>query len=153
MGGVKLKSVLYWSTIHQGIRYLLMTGLSAGITLGLPILLHEGFDVNEEIAVSLALGTSFLINFVTIRVFVFRSIGAPRTELLRFGLTSAGFRIVEYLLFLCLHTLLDLFYVLALGIVLVVSLALKFYCYRVLVFSPVADKGDELQMFHLSRWN
>ena len=95
---------------------------------------------------------SFLINFMTTRVFVFRSISDPRAELFRFGLTSVGFRIGEYLLFLFLHTLLGLFYILALAPVLVVSLALKFFVYRIFVFNSVVDKDEELPVFRLSPW-
>lgn len=121
---------------HQGFRYFLMTGFSATLTLGLPILLHEGAGIAERLSVGLSLATAFVVNFVTIRYVVFRSLGDPVAELIRFAMTSLGFRVGEYVMFLLLHSIVGVFYVLALGIVLFASFVLKFLCYRFLVFTP-----------------
>lgn len=144
MGGLEIRRFLGRQTHNQITRYLSMTAISAGITLGVPVLLHEGLSLDEEIAVALALGTAFIVNFVTMRRVVFRSSDHPIPQLLRFAITNIAFRIGEYLLFVILHTLIGLFYMLALGFVLVCSFILKFLCYRVFVFmselpSPMAS--------------
>ena len=115
-------------------RFLLMTGLSASITLIIPIILREIVGLDEKIAVGLALVVAAAVNFITVRNYVFRSDGAILPQLIRFALSSLVFRGSEYLAFLLLHTFADMFYVLALGIVLVVSFVLKFLFYRVFVF-------------------
>ena len=121
-------------TVHQAAYYLLATGLSAAITLGFPALLHELFFVEEEIAIAAGLFVAFIVNFLTTRLLVFRSSGNVTKELSRFVLVSLGFRIGEYLAFLVLHSILGVFYILAMAIVLVISLVLKFLTYRGYVF-------------------
>ncbi len=115
-------------------RYLVMTGLSACLTMGLPVVLHEIFGLSEEASVAVALLTAFVVNFITLRRVVFRSAGRPTAELLRFFWTGLAFRGGEYLAFLILLSLLRLHYVLALAIVLALSISLKFLCYRSFVF-------------------
>jgi putative flippase GtrA len=115
-------------------RFLAVTVVSAGVTLGAPVLLHELVGMGEEIAVAVALFTAFCLNFFMARIYVFRSGGAVVPQLVRFAGASLAFRLAEYLAFLALHLWLDLFYVLAVAVVLVVSFVLKFLFYRVFVF-------------------
>ena len=118
----------------QAVRYLLMTGLSALVTLGIPALLHEVFDVGEELSVAISLVIAFCVNFLTTRLYVFTSDGRVGPQLVRFALVSAGFRLGEYIAFLILHTWLGLMYLVALALVLIVSIVLKFFAYRQFVF-------------------
>ena len=111
-----------------------MSGLSSIVTVGLPILLHEAFSVAEEAAVAIALVTAFVVNFVTLRVFVFGSIGNKGHEIFRFGLVSAGFRLAEYGIFLVAHNVLQYYYVFALAVMLAISAAGKFVVYKYFVF-------------------
>ena len=121
--------------LHQQVyRYLLMTGLSAVVTVGLPALLHEVFGVGEERAVAVSLAVAFCVNFLTARFYIFRSGGHIGGQLVRFALVSAAFRIGEYLAFLVLHTWLGLMYLVALAAILFVSIVLKFFSYRHFVF-------------------
>lgn len=115
-------------------RYIAMTGLSAAVTLGLPILLHERLAIAEEAAVALALSAAFVLNFLTLRLFVFGSRGGAVRELLKFGATSAGFRFGEYLGFLMLHRILGVNYVMAISAMLALSIVLKFIVYKLFVF-------------------
>ena len=132
------------TTFQQVIRFLLMTLLSAGLTLALPILFHEAFGVPKELAVALALATAFLVNFFTVRIVVFQSVGNPTSEFIRYTLTNAAFRIGEYLLFLLLHAILEIYYILVLGVVLSLSLVAKFILYRFLVFNTPASERNEV---------
>ena len=123
----------------QIVRYFLMTGLSAMITLLLPVALHAGVGLSVETAVAVSLVAAFFVNFLTIRAFVFRSATPAGQQLVRFTLTSAGFRVGEYLFFLILYNILEIYYFTALIVTLVVSLPLKFLCYRRFVFQPLPD--------------
>ena len=122
-------------------RYFLLSGLSAGITFGAPIILHELARFEEKDAVGLALVVAFVVNFLVARSYVFRSNVAMLPQLVRFGLSSLAFRGGEYLAFLFLHSYVGMFYVLAVGIVLAISFVLKFIFYRMFVFK-IAHIGN-----------
>lgn len=140
------------TTFQQVIRFLLMTLLSAGLTLALPILFHEAFGAPKELAVALALATAFVVNFFTVRIVVFRSVGNPASEFIRYTLTNAAFRIGEYFLFILLHAISEMYYILVLGVVLGLSFILKFVLYRFLVFNTPESEQDEVPGPGSSRW-
>ena len=114
-------------------RYGVATGLSATVTIGLPLLLHEVFAVPERIAVGVAFAAAFVLNFVTTRSYVFRSSGAARNELPRYVITSVCFRLGEYGAFLALFQL-GLVYYAAQIIVVALSLILKFFTFKTFVY-------------------
>lgn len=118
----------------------MMTGMSFCMTMGIPVLLHEVFGVYEENAALIALITAFCINFFTARTFVFQSREAMLPQLLRFFLTSLMFRGGEYLTFLAVHRYLEMYYLLALFSVLLVSFVLKFLFYKVFVFKSFPER-------------
>lgn len=124
--------------LSQFVRFLAASCLSASITLGLPIVLHELFGLVEEIAVAIPLALATLVNFITLRRLVFRSIGHLPAEAVRFVIMTLCFRITEYICFLLLHSLLGLHYVLALAIILPTAMASKFLTLRGLVFRSKA---------------
>jgi putative flippase GtrA len=119
--------------LTEMLRFGMATAVSATITLGLPVLLVEFGGVPERRAVAIALAVAFVVNFVTTRRFVFRSEGRAGGELWRFALTSAGFRLAEYLAFLGLHSL-GMVYFLAQALVLTMSFLLKFLVLRSFVY-------------------
>lgn len=119
----------------QAARFGVMTGLSAAMTLGIPVLLHEGLGVREEAAVAAAFATAFCVNFLVARRYVFRSDGRASGEVARFALTTAAFRGAEYLAFLALLRGLGLPYLAALLVVLPASAVAKFVVLRLLVFA------------------
>lgn len=106
---------------------------SALVTLGLPVLLHEGFAVAEPIAVAIAYVVAFGMNFLVQRHFVFRSAGGAGGEVLRYTLTSVVFRSAEYVAFLALFKL-GVVYFVAQLIVVGVSFIIKFVTLRRLVY-------------------
>jgi putative flippase GtrA len=116
----------------QLLRFGVSTALSAGMTLGIPILLHEGFDVEQRNAVAISQSSALLLNFLMIRVFVFRSKRAARRDLAYYVGSAVAFRGLEYLLFLGLFTFIHAFYVAALIVTLGTSTLLKFVWYRFL---------------------
>ncbi len=117
-------------TAGQLFRFGMATGLSALISLGLPILLHEVFHVEQKIAVAISQVTVLLMNFVTLRLFVFRGNGSVRGDLMRYFGSAAIFRGLEYISFLALFELAGLFYLTALVITLIISTLIKFLWYR-----------------------
>ena len=125
---------------RQILRYGFMTALSAAVTLGLPAILRELFLVDEEIAVAIGLFCAFVLNFVTIRKYVFGSSGPVRKELSKFVLASGIFRILEYGMFLVLHSVAGVHYTVATATVLVLSLAVKFVSYRLWIFRPAISE-------------
>lgn len=112
-------------------RFATSTVLSAAITLGVPALLHEIFGVQQALAVGISQSSALLVNFLMIRVFVFRSNRAARHDLAYYVGSAVAFRGLEYLLFLMLYEL-GLFYLIALVLTLGTSTLLKFVWYRFL---------------------
>ncbi len=134
-----LKAFIHKAITHKQVhRYLMASGLSACITLGMPFVLHEVFGVAEQIAVGIALVIAFVANFLMAKTFVFNSNGSHLRELTLFAGASLFFRSFEYLLFLALFDLLHLYYMLALIIVLPTSGIFKFIVYKFVVFKPQA---------------
>lgn len=119
-------------TANQLVRFGAATGLSAVVSLGFPIFLHEALHADQRLAVGISQATVLLLNFVTVRIFVFRGKGTLRRDILRYLGSSAVFRGLEYLSFLLLFEIAGLFYVTALVITLVSSTVIKFFWYRFL---------------------
>ena len=128
--------------LYQGLRYLLMSGISALLSLGIPFALHEGFAVRPDIAVAMGLGTAFVVNFVTAKLFVFQRKGSVKTQFSRYTVASFLFRSSEYLAFLLLHSIFGVQYMMANAAVLFVSFCLKFFVYKIFVFT---HRETELQ--------
>jgi len=114
------------------------------------VLLHEWLGMAERAAVALALTTAFVVNFLVARSYVFKASGAFGPQVLRFAAASAGFRIAEYLAFLFLHTVFGLFYILAIGVVLVISFGVKFVFYRAYVFTSVENGWAQMTVSRLA---
>lgn len=114
----------------QLFRFGLMTAMSATISVGMPVLLHEVFGVAPRIAVAIAFLSAFVVSFATTRSLVFASNGTIRRDFFIFAGSTAAFRVSEYLAFLLLMDTLGLHYVAALVVALVVSSVVKFFWYR-----------------------
>ena len=121
------------SRLAELLRYGMASAASAVVTLGLPVLLHEGFQVDERVAVAIAFATVFVMNFIIQRLFVFKSAGRASGEIARYTVTSVVFRGAEYIAFLLLFRL-GLVYWLAQLIVVGVSFVVKFLTLRYFVY-------------------
>jgi putative flippase GtrA len=114
------------------VRFGVITSLSAIVSLGLPVVLHEFLQVSPKVAVGISQASVLLMNFLTLRFFVFRSSGGVRAEMVRYAASAVAFRGLEYLSFLALFELAGMFYVTALVITLATSTIIKFVWYRFL---------------------
>lgn len=116
----------------QLLRFGVSSGASAAVSLGLPVFLHEIFGVEQKVAVAISQCSVLLLNFLMIRVFVFRSERAAKRDLSYYIGSAVAFRGLEYLLFLALFELAGLFYFTALLLTLGTSTLVKFFWYRLL---------------------
>lgn len=122
------------------LRFCLTTVLSMVVNFGLTIALHELARWPEELAYAVALVTVLLMNFVLLRSYVFSARHIePGRQLALFALSTAGFRLSEYLAFLLLHTWLGMYYVLAMFLVQGTAFVTKFFYYGRLVFPDRRD--------------
>ena len=122
--------------LGQVLRFGLMTGMSASVTIGLPIILHELFGVTPQHAAAVAFLVAFLLNFVSLRRLVFRSSHGAGRDLVTFIVSSLVFRGIEYVAFLLLTTVAHIHYVIALLGVLTLSTLAKFVWYRRIMHKP-----------------
>ncbi|MBX5056653.1 GtrA family protein [Rhizobium lentis] len=125
--------------LDELIRYGLATMASAAISFGLPVALHEIFGLADTSAVGIGLICAFALNFVSIRLFVFRSDGVIKRQLIGFLISSGLFRLAEFWVFLLL-TKLGTNYAVALIITLVCSFAAKFAVQKYIIFTR-PDRG------------
>ena len=119
----------------EGVRYVIASALSAILTLLLPVILTEIFEITVNISVGISLFAAYIFNFIVVRFYVFRSDGSPLLELIKFALTSGIFRLAEYVAFYILYDTLDYNYLIVLVGVLLSSFCIKFFVQRMCVFS------------------
>lgn len=134
---MRARQALTAGTRAQVLRFGLTSLLSAVITLGLPVVLHEARHIEPRVAVGIALMIAFGVNFLTTRYFVFRSDAGLWRALQRFALSSLAFRSAEYVGFLLLFEA-GLPYFGAQLIVVGASFVLKFLTLRNFVFKGPA---------------
>ena len=116
-------------------RYALITGLSFVINLGLTVFLTEVIIFPEEASYAVALVTVFLINFFFMRYYIYVSHeGSAKRQFMFYMLSVIGFRGLEYISFLMIHTWLSVQYTLAIIEIHVCSAIVKFFYYKVVVF-------------------
>jgi len=116
--------------IGQILRFGATSGISASITVGLPVLLHEVLGVTPQHGAAIAFCVAFLVNFFSLRRLVFRSSSGVGRDFGLFVVSSLAFRLAEYLTFTALMTLFHVYYVVALVGVLGLSTVAKFFWYR-----------------------
>ena len=100
------------------------------------MLLHEAFGIEQTVAVAISQVSVLLVNFLMIRLFVFRSKSGAKRELAYYVGSAVAFRGLEYLLFLGLFELAGLHYFAALLVTLGASTVVKFGWYRFLFHGP-----------------
>ncbi|MEM6855611.1 MAG: GtrA family protein [Planctomycetota bacterium] len=111
-------------------RYLVNTGLSFVVNLGLTALLHEAFGVREATAYAVALVTVFVMNFLLFRYYVFDGrTEQPGQQLATFAGTSVAFRVSEWFVFRLLHEKLGVYYLLAIILVQGTTFVIKYFVY------------------------
>ena len=129
------------------VRYLIATCLSACITIGLPILLVEIGTFHPSNAAATALLVALVVNFLSLKLYVYRKDGNWQAQAARFLVLAALFRLCEYGGFLLLHHIFGWFYVAALILTMGLSFVAKFLIYHFLIFSSQAeDPRDGLRL-------
>ena len=89
----------------------------------------------------IGLVAAYLSNLFAIRKYVFGSTNSWRSDVPKYVVANAVFRVVEYLVFEFLFTRLAINYAVALLAVLTASTLLKFFAYRFLFDRPAARSG------------
>jgi putative flippase GtrA len=129
----------HWRGIAgQVLRFAASTGVSASLSFGLPIVLHEGFAVDVRWAIAIAFAVSYVVNVALLRAFVFRSELTLVQQLVRYVPANGCLRVAEYLATLALTQRAGLDYKLSILVVLGVSTIAKFFVYRVIFKSGEA---------------
>ncbi len=117
-------------------RFLGVSAVGFVLNLGITVFLHEFLGATEELAFALALLTVFSYNFAACRYFIFRATSSdPRRQLLKYALSSAVFRLVEYAAFVLVHTILGVQYLVAAVLILATSFFSKYFFYGNVVFT------------------
>lgn len=116
------------------IRYAMASALSAVASFSIPLFLVEVVGLAALLAVGISFFLVFCMNFLTMRLFVFKSSNSRKEELARFAAVSLAFRGSEYVAFSLLHVVLGMHYLVALALVLGVSLLAKFFVQRNYVY-------------------
>ena len=119
----------------ESFRYVAASALSACVTLAVPFVLHDVFAVSESRAVLASLITVVVMNFLVVRLWVFKSQAEVMPQILKFLMTSIAFRSCEYGLFILLFEGWGVYYLLALGTSLILSFFGKFFVQRHFIFS------------------
>ena len=127
--------------VRQARRFVVVSGLSAALSFGLPIALVELGGVDHARAVQIGLVAAYLSNLFVIRKYVFGSTNRWHADVPKYVVVNGLFRVAEYLVFEFLFTWLAINYALALLAVLTASTVLKFFSYRFLFDRPGARSG------------
>lgn len=106
-----------------------------GVNLCATTFLHEVFFVSVKIAYAAGLIAAILTNFYFCRNLVFQSDGNPRHQLIVFVFSSFLFRGLEYGAFLLQEITIGLPYIVAIIIIHATSFFIKFFYYKLLVFT------------------
>ncbi|WP_205480378.1 GtrA family protein [Sphingomonas arenae] len=118
------------SRIAELLRFGASSAASALLSLGLPVLFHEGIGLSVQLSVGMSQLLMLAANYLMLRTFVFRSRGRVRGEAASYLASAATFRGLEYLAFTALYQLARLPYFPALVAVLLVSTIAKYAWYR-----------------------
>ena len=111
------------------------SAVSFAVNLGTAALLHEVFAVRTEVAVAVAYAATWVTNFFLQRYVIFAGGGRDwRKQALQFLGTSVAFRLVEYGLFLLVHTVGGVPYLVAQVLIAAIGFVGKFFFYRTFVF-------------------
>ena len=117
----------------QMFRYLINSGLSFGLNIGMTVFLAEIIQLPEEIAFLIALVVVFASNFLMLRYFVYEAKEKSlKNQFVHYFFSVTGFRILEYLSFLFFHTWLKFEYRVVAIVVLTISAIVKFFFYRLI---------------------
>jgi putative flippase GtrA len=117
-------------------RFLALGAASFTLNLCITAGLHEVFGVSPEISFAVGLVAAFLMNFGSMRWWVFRGTQRPVVrQLTGFGLASLFFRGLEYAGYIVVYRFAGVPYVAAAVLVLGISTVVKYVVYDSWLFS------------------
>jgi putative flippase GtrA len=129
---------------RNAIRFLNNSVLSFAVNLGLTMIIRELLKAPAEVAFAIALVAVFVMNFFTLRYYVYQGELKPWIEQFTVYTGSAAtFRGLEYVSFLLLHTWLGMDYRLVVIAILIVSSIVKFSWYRLVFETRPADSSKD----------
>ena len=121
--------------IKDFLRYLFVTGLSFITNLGLTVFLTEALTLPAEVSFAIALITVFVMNFLFMRYYIYvNQEGSATHQFIMYTFSAIGFRGLEYIAFLILHSWLGIQYAVAIIEIQICSSLFKFFYYKVVVF-------------------
>lgn len=94
------------------------------------MVLHEVSAVPVRAAVAAGFAASYLVNFLLLRSFVFRSANKALHDAPRYLVTNGALRLIEYGAFLALHEALHINYAVSIFLILATSTVVKFFAYQ-----------------------
>ena len=118
--------------IKQLARFALSTGLSAALSFGFPVILHEFFSIAENTAGAIGFAAAYVMNLLLIRNFVFESQNSALRDTAYYMVTNGAFRLTEYGAYWAIFTATALPYWLVVLGVLALSAVAKFFVYRII---------------------
>jgi len=118
------------------LRFVLLGAISFTTNLGITAGLHELAGISPDMSFAVGLVTVFVLNFATMRWWVFPDSGLSLArQLAGFAMTSVGFRSSEFLVFLLLRHVGGTYYLLAAGVTLCISMVVKYFVYGSWLFA------------------
>ncbi len=122
-------------SINNFLKFGGLSGFSFIVNIGVTFFCHEYIGLHEELSYAIALVTVLVTNFLGLRYAVFKAQKSkPGRQFLYFVLSSIGFRVVEYIIFIIIHSWLGLYYLLAIVLISIVFTVLKFFFYGSTLF-------------------
>lgn len=129
---------------RNAIRFLNNSALSFVVNLGLTIFIRELLGAPAEVSFAIALVTVFIMNFFTLRYYVYQGESIPwRGQFAVYTGSAATFRGLEYVGFLLLHTWLGIDYRFVIISILIVSSIVKFFWYKLVFNTRTPDSSRE----------
>lgn len=125
-----LRAIVDRPLLRQAVKFAKTTLASASLTLGLPVLLVEAFDLQQKTAVLVGFVCAYFFNIIVLRYYVFGSRNSWLRDFVKYAVANGIMRILEFGSFVLLAEKLSIHYVAAILIVLCVGTVTKFFLYR-----------------------
>lgn len=117
--------------IHIG-RFIVASGVSAILTLALPEIFIRSMQLVPSAAVGISMAIAFVVNFINVKFFVFRSKKDWKSEFIHFLLSNGIIRLLEFFIFNAILLLSDYYYCIILAAVVLLSFVIKYLVFRII---------------------
>lgn len=129
-----MKSLFFTLANNKFSKYLSVGALSYLIVTTITVTLYEIFGLTEFNSFAFGLVVVFIINFIILRNFVFKSEGPAGFAVIKFFMASLFFRGFEYVLFIIILDL-GVHYIITLTLSMFISVILKYFIYKNIVYN------------------